>query len=77
MFPLSLPVLEKGPRALSLDKKPCHSSCQEGRVASHTSIQVSTQQAGLHALDFPSMARPETGRGEKGACPAEALAKAW
>jgi hypothetical protein len=24
-----------------------------GRVASHTSIQVSTQQAGLHALDFP------------------------
>jgi hypothetical protein len=35
-----------------------------GRVASHTSIQVSTQTAGPHALDFPdfSMIRPETGR---------------
>ena len=33
-----------------------------GRVASHTSIQVSTKPAGPHALDFPefSITRPET-----------------
>ena len=38
-----------------------------GRVASHTPLQVSTQTAGLHALDFPSMTGCESRRGDGGA----------
>ena len=34
-----------------------------GRVASHTQHRL-VPSAGPHALDFPSMTRPETGRGD-------------
>jgi hypothetical protein len=49
-----------------LKKRPTRQPGQKavtGRVASHTSIQVSTQTAGLHALDFPEMFNDQTGNG--------------
>ena len=63
--PPGLRVLSKeGPHA------PARAKSRDRACGEPHSIQVSTQTAGLHALDFPeiSMSRPETGRGKEGTC---------